>query len=59
MNVIVLILGILVLGFEGIPNLFVVVVRLVKAISSKKSWRDETYMCLTFIFHDNKKSLLH
>ena len=36
-NVIVLVLEILVFDFEGIPNLFVVVVRLVKAISSKKS----------------------
>ena len=39
----VLVLGILVFGFEGIPNLFVDVIRLVKAISSKKSWRDKTY----------------
>ena len=49
-NVIVLVLGILVFEFKGIPNLFVLVIRLVKAISSKKSWRHETYVCLTFIF---------
>ena len=37
MNVIVLVLGILLFGLEEIPNLFVVVVRLVivEAISSK------------------------
>ena len=59
MNVIMLVLGILVFGFEGIPDLFVVVVRLVKAIGSKKSWRDETYVSLIFIFPNNKKYLLH
>ena len=44
MNVIMSVLGLLVFGFgfEGIPNLFVVVTRFVKAISSKNSWRDET-----------------
>ena len=54
-----LVLRLLVFGFEGISNLFVVVVRLVKAISFKKYWNDETYVCPTFIFHDNKKHLLH
>ena len=42
-----LVLGILVFGFEGTPNLFVIAVRLVKAISFKKSWRDNTYIRLT------------
>ena len=59
MNVIALVLGILVFGIEGIPSAFVVVVKLVKAISSKKSWRDETYVRLTFIVSDNKKYVLH
>ena len=59
MNVAMLVLGILIFEFEGIPNLFVIVVRLVKAISFKKSWRDKTYVCITFIFPNNMKHLLH
>ena len=61
MNVIVSVLEILVFGLEGVPNLFVVVVRrvIVLAIGSKKSQRDETYVCMTFIFPNNKKYLLH
>ena len=50
MNVIMSVLGILVFGFEGVSNLFVVVIRLVKAISSKKSWRDETYVLSSIHF---------
>ena len=49
MYVIVLVLGILVFGFKGIPNLFMVVVRFVKAKGSKKY--------LTLIFPSNKKYL--
>ena len=37
MKAIVLVLRLLLFGFEGNPNLFVVVIRLVKAINSKKS----------------------
>lgn len=59
MNVKVLVLGILVFGFEGILNLFVVVVRLVKANTFKKYFRDKTYVCLTLIVYNNKKYLLH
>ena len=54
MNVIVLDHGILVFGFEENPNLFVVVIRLVKAISSKKS---RFMYSLTFIFSNIKKYL--
>ena len=59
MNVIVLVLGILVFGFERIPNLFVVVIKFVKAISSNKPWRDKTFVCLTIIVLNNKKYLPH
>ena len=49
-------LGMIVLGIEGIPNLFVVVILLVivQAISANKSCRDETYVCLTFNDPNNK-----
>ena len=56
MNVIVFVLGIIVLGFEGIPNLFKVVVLLVIA---KESCNGKTYVWLTFYFPNSKKYLLH
>jgi hypothetical protein len=52
MNVIVLVLGIIVVEFEGIPNLFKVVVLFANA---KDSCKDKTYVWLTFYLPNSKK----
>ena len=51
----------LVVGLERIPNLSVFVVCGLPFYKQlvPRSWRDETCVCLTFIFHNNKKYSLH
>lgn len=59
MNAIVLVLAILVYGFEGIPNLLVVVARLVTTISPRKLGETRHMYVLTFNVPNNKKYLPH